>query len=128
VIWTIRIPHQQIIILKVTDVFLSNFLPRTHDAEVRRLDPYRDAMLDQRSLTRWQGELNHVKVQMREETRARLAQTRRLPSDPTSREAVLRDWVERELSADEHFRTLLEVDTAVTLALDGGGIIEVMGD
>ena len=114
--------------LKVTDVFLSAFLPRTRDAEVRGLDPYRDATLDQRSLARWQGELDHVKTQMREEIRTRLAQTRRLPSDPTSREAVLRDWVERELSADEHFRTLLEVDTAVTLALDCGGIIEVMGD
>jgi len=128
VVWTVRIKGQDAVALPVSDAFLLALLPRVRDPEVMLIDPYRDATLDRRALTRWQAELARIAGELREEMAARLAQTRRLPGDPTSREMLLHDWVERELSTDQYFQMLREVEAAVALALEGDGVIVAMGD
>jgi len=127
-VWTVRIGGQDAIVLTVSDAFLHMLLARVRDAEVKHLDPYRDATLDYRALVRWHAEIERIAAELREEVTARLAKTRRLPGDETSRKLVLHDWVERELSADEQFRALREVEAAVTLALESDGEIVAMGD
>jgi len=128
VVWIVRIGGQDAIVLTVSDAFLHTLLARVRDADVKQLDPYRDATLDYRALVRWRAEIERIAAELREEVTARLAKTRRLPGDETSRELVLHDWVERELSADEQVRALREVEAAVTLALESGGVIVAMGD
>src|SRR5262249_54046140 len=101
---------QDALVLKVTDHFLHIFLSRARDAAVKQLDPYRDATLDHSALVQWRAELSRVKVQIHDETVERLTQTRELPRDHTSREAILQSWVERALSVDEEFQALLDVE------------------
>jgi len=44
------------------------------------------------------------------------------------RAALLQEWVDRDLAADEHFKTLIEVEVMVNLGLEAGGVINVFGD
>jgi hypothetical protein len=128
VVWTIRIKGKDAFSLAVSDAFLHVLLPRVHDPEVMLMDPYRDATLDRRLLTRWQAELARIAGELRAGMAASLAQTRRLPDDPASRSMLLHDWVERELATDQHFQMLREVEAVVALALEGDGLIVAMGD
>ena len=127
-IWTVRIQNQEELTFGVTDVFLNKLRPRVKDATVKQLDPYRDSTLDRSVLVRWRDELDRVKQEIRKEVEARLMRERDLPREAVMRETIMQDWVDRELAGDEHFQTLLEVEASVGLALDGNGVIDVLGD
>jgi hypothetical protein len=127
-IWTVRIGNEDAATVKVSDALLHSLSPRIRDAEIRQLDPYRDVTLDRRALARWQAELARITGELRAETAGRLAQMRRLPSDANARDLLLNDWVERELASDRDFQELREIEAAVALALEGGGVIVAIGD
>jgi hypothetical protein len=128
VVWTVRIGDEDAAVVKVSDAFLHALTARVRDLELRQLDPYRDVTLDRRTLARWQAELVRIAGELRAEAAARLAQTRRLPNDAAARALILDDWVERELAADRDFQELREIEAAVALALEGGGVIVAIGD
>ena len=127
-IWAMRIQGQDGLVLRVTDAFLHELLSRVRDPIVKQLDPYRDSILDQSALVRWCNELARVKREIRAEVEHRLVRERSLPRDLALREALLREWVDRDLAADEHFKTLIEVEALVNLVLEAGGVINVFGD
>ena len=127
-IWSVRFEAEEVLVLKIRDTFLTWLLPRVQDAEVRRLDPYCDATLNRNALLHWQTELVSVRTAWRAQVARLLTETRRLPVDQASRDALLAAWVERKLSADENVSTLLELEAAVALALESNGVIEVTGD
>lgn len=127
-IWKVRIEGVDELVLRVTDSFLHQLFTRVHDPTVKQLDPYRDASLDQSTMTRWQHELARVKQEIRTEVGHRLVRERNLPREPTFRDVLLREWIDQELSTNEHFQMLVEVEAAVNLTLEAAGVIEVLGD
>ena len=69
-----------------------------------------------------------MKQEIRAEVEHRFVRERGLPRDPALRAALLQEWVDRDLAADEHFKTLIEVEVMVNLGLEAGGVINVFGD
>lgn len=129
-IWRVRGPgrSEDELVLVVSDVFVEWLRVRAHDVAVRALDPYRDTVLEGAVLERWREDLALVEHDRAGEVAAALAETRRLPRDASTRDAMLKEWVEQALAADEHHRTLRDIAAAVSLALEIGGAIHLWGD
>jgi hypothetical protein len=101
---------------------------RVDDAQVRTFDPYVDARLDAEALTRWLSAPAGAVSARRRETEAGLRATHQLPRDTTARDLLLAEWVARELADDAHYRTLLELEATITLALETGARVDTIGD
>ena len=127
-IWSIRSRESNDVVIKVSDAFFEWLRPHVEDATVRAFDPYRDTTLRTSDLERWRAALSRARERRRQQEEERVTISRRLPREAVARKALVADWVERELSGDANYKTLLELEAALALALESGAEVKVSGD
>jgi hypothetical protein len=126
--WSVRVGNSDVLELSVPDTFMEWLRPRVRDHVLRGLDPYGDAILDKTQVESVRVELQRIGREWREEIASALTRSRRLPTDLVTRDAMLREWVDRELARTPFAGLLNDVIAALVLACESGAILRIRGD
>jgi hypothetical protein len=126
--WIVRLGKSDLLELGVPDVFVEWLRARANDHALRSLDPYADATLERAQLEPVRVDLERIGREWRAELASTLARTRRLPTDPAARAAMIEDWTDRELARAPQAGLLNDATAAVALAHDSGAVLHMRGD